>query len=270
MPTWTNAEIDRLAAVYNTVAWDTLISLFPERSLISIQRKASYLKLTRSDPANKKYVHNDVYFSVPNTESAYWAGFIAADGYVSRKENKLVIELDQKDLGHLQVFQTCIGTTATIKHITGRNSVALSLYGAHKLIDDLEQNYNIVQAKSLTLQPPNITDPDLIKAFIVGYIDGDGCISQTRAKKTDYTIKLTAVGTQTMVNWIGCNIRKWAEREDLGYFGNYRKLYTYSCGGKYALHAFTKMLAVAPLALPRKWNKVRQYEESLQRYMSTC
>jgi len=33
--------------------------------------------------SNLKYECNESYFSVPNIENSYWAGFIAADGYIN-------------------------------------------------------------------------------------------------------------------------------------------------------------------------------------------
>ena len=66
-------------------------------------------------------------------------------------------------------------------------SFAIQIYGAHQVCYDLENIFNIVPNKSLTLKYPfelELWSKDLIKAFIIGYIDGDGCIKFCKRDKT--------------------------------------------------------------------------------------
>lgn len=53
-----------------------------------------------------KYQYNTHYFKNIDTEDkAYWAGFIAADGNVRKDYLKMRLELNIKDLGHLEKFK---------------------------------------------------------------------------------------------------------------------------------------------------------------------
>lgn len=59
------------------------------------------------------YKINENYFeNIDNKNKAYWLGFIAADGNVYG--NKLSIELNSKDEGHLKIFRR-FGKSKTIK-----------------------------------------------------------------------------------------------------------------------------------------------------------
>ena len=114
---------------------------------------------------------DETYFDNPNTEkSAYWAGFIAADGYIYKPNNYVRLEINIKDKQHLELLGNDIG-----KNVTGynkHNSCKLTISSKH-IINTLEQ-YNITQNKSLTLQFPTNINTDNIHHFIRGYFDGDG------------------------------------------------------------------------------------------------
>lgn len=123
---------------------------------------------------------NENYFENSNTEkSAYWAGFIAADGYIyhpnkGKSQSKLTIELSIKDKNHLLKLGIDLGKNITDydKH----NSCKLSI-SSNKICKDLNQ-YKIHQNKSLTLQFPDNIDKDNIHHFIRGYFDGDGSFTK--------------------------------------------------------------------------------------------
>lgn len=66
------------------------------------------------------------------------------------------------------------------------------------------KNFNITPRKSLTLLPPNLSDTNLIDAFICGYIDGDGSIFlyKNNVRNIQDSLSISIVGTYEIVLWI--------------------------------------------------------------------
>ncbi len=228
---WTDSEIQVLRKNYGKKKIKEWIHLLPNRNHKTICHKAFRLgiKADRS-LSTRKYSYNRQYFSKPNIENCYWAGFISGDGCVSRVtiNNKLywtlAIQLCTKDKNILEYFQEDIDYTGLIfdKIIINNYkdkgrllkdkyySSVLRINSAKPIIDDLNKYWNITPRKSLTLQPPNING-DLSLSYIVGYIDADGCI------------------------------------------GLYNKKYA----GKYAQLICEHLLTIkTPFKLSRKWNKI--------------
>jgi len=62
-----------------------------------------------------KYKINDSVFSViDNNEKAYWIGFLAADGYVDYKTNRIGLKLKLGDIKHLEKFKTFLNFSGPI------------------------------------------------------------------------------------------------------------------------------------------------------------
>ena len=123
---------------------------------------------------------NENYFEDPNTEkAAYWAGFIAADGYIYNKnkgnsQSSLTIELSSKDKDHLIKLGNDINKNVT--NYDKHNSCKLRIT-SNKICKDLEK-YNIYKNKSLTLKFPENINIENIHHFIRGYFDGDGSFTK--------------------------------------------------------------------------------------------
>jgi len=143
-----------------------------------------------------KYYKREDFFSDNNTLASYWAGFIAADGCIY--DNKLSIHLNKKDLILLESFKKDISYEGNVSFY--KNTVKLDFRNG-RLCSDLLRIYNITPSKSLTLLPPNIIDFEMIRSYIVGYIDGDGCIAKYNTRKTP-VLYLVILGTEQLLKWI--------------------------------------------------------------------
>jgi len=107
-------------------------------------------------------------------EMAYIVGFIAADGYVHRKNNALEITLGVKDRDHLEAIRGLIGSPRPLRELSKYKTVSLRL-SSKNLVDRL-YDIGITQKKSLTLEWINACPDHLIYDMIRGYFDGDGHI----------------------------------------------------------------------------------------------
>lgn len=122
----------------------------------------------------RKYNFNEHYFdNIDCQEKAYWLGFFAADGYNHRNKGCIEFRLHKQDRETLEKFKSCLESDNPIG-LYKETYCNLCLYSKH-LCEKLAE-YGLDQAKTYTLQLPVLEEP-LMKHFIRGYFDGDGCFS---------------------------------------------------------------------------------------------
>lgn len=117
-----------------------------------------------------------IFDEIDNEEKAYWLGFIFADGYISSSSNNFELSLGLKDINHLEKFSQFMKYTGVIKQDSYRCRFLLR----NKHLWNTLNNYGCTPKKSLILKFPNkniFKSEDLLRHFIRGYFDGDGCIT---------------------------------------------------------------------------------------------
>lgn len=141
----------------------------PYRTAISVERKAGDLKIKCTNKRSRIHSYNEEIWGTFTPESCYWAGFIAADGCISKEKrcNLLYyfgLNLQESDSHHIEKFiKFCdfSGSTYLRKNTSRYNpntycsGVKISV--GPKWVSDLKNNLNITERKTFTLQPPNIT-----------------------------------------------------------------------------------------------------------------
>jgi hypothetical protein len=157
------------------------------------------LGLSRTD---KKF-NSKKFDSIDTEEKSYWLGFLFADGYISNKEFVVGLGLQASDVVHLHKFNRfmeCEYNYVTYCFKKTNNKI----YDAYKWSIRNENlwntlnNYGCIPNKSLVLKFPSTTifkDISLIKHFIRGYWDGDGCISLTTKSNS-----INVLGTEQFLN----------------------------------------------------------------------
>jgi hypothetical protein len=153
----------RLAKIFNCDKKSVLYSLYCHNIL-----------LPNLGQFKKKYGSNEHFFNKLNPISAYWAGFIAADGTLTFKDNGIYIGLNKKDKHHLLKFKKAIQTNSPIKEVKSNNSAHIGIY-SKELFNTLIK-LGIKPNKSLSISHVNIPGK-LMPHFIRGVFDGDGSIS---------------------------------------------------------------------------------------------
>lgn len=107
-------------------------------------------------------------------EKAYFLGFMYADGNVSSSMGAFSLTLHNKDIEILQRFSNLFyGEDRTVSR--KEPYVTLSIYSLHmkeKLI-----SYGCMPNKTFKTKMPTFLRQDLVRHFIRGLYDGDGCIS---------------------------------------------------------------------------------------------
>lgn len=156
----------------------------------------------------EKYRFNRNVFDVFSAESCYWAGFIAADGNIST--GRLTIVLNQIDTNHINKFCDFINfenrnIEKIISGVSNTNCCKIRINSVY-LTKSLFNNFNIISNKSLVLAPPINIPEFLIRHYIRGFFDGDGCISWCKSNHSpEFTI---TTGSFNILKWIRDNLKK--------------------------------------------------------------
>lgn len=117
--------------------------------------------------------HN-IYFKNINTQNkAYWLGYLYADGNIY----KTLLSLNSKDKEIIQNFKNDIKKYNKITIIKRDNKIYYQLCISDiNMIKNLK-HYDLIARKTFIIKFPKLKS-NLIRHFIRGYFDGDGCISQ--------------------------------------------------------------------------------------------
>lgn len=280
---------------YYLLTWDEMSSALG-RAVGSIRRRARSLGLSDSDRNLKIqekvqgwYSYKEDYFSTPNLENSYWAGFLAADGNVqiTHKENgairrTLQLALSSKDRQHIEKFCGVLLYTGPIRDYTTKESKykdkvvrASQMSGirvniTEDMVVDLKRNFNVVPKKSLILEPPNLIDRSLILSYCVGLLDGDGTLSRTRSRESVFWY-ISFNGTKKVLEFIKSNLDIW-----FPHTSPYSKVscvrptpynvFNYKIKGERAIRIADSMLEIDIPRLSRKWEPYmedRGYEKKI-------
>lgn len=267
---WSKEENDLLTKIWGTIKIDEVVKLFPIRNRQTIIKQASNLKL-KGNPslANSKYTFNDNFFNTPTVQNSYWAGFIAADGCITK--DSITIGLAAKDIEILETFKNQIQYTGPIKYYKAQQCYDCVKLNIRKIpyTTYLYEHWNIIPRKSLTLQPPNLTDLEHIYAYIIGYIDGDGCITLNHNRRYPQ-FSLGVVGTKAIVEWVHSYLSKLYPPTYRGEVKIHKhktaKCYNVVYTGKRAVNIYYNLQQQAniPWKLQRKWSSfIEKYTKEL-------
>lgn len=180
-----------------------------DRITISNCLKLNNVDLRKNGEDQRKYNHDSNYFSILNNDNCYWGGFIAADGNVFTKRKTLTIGIKYSDFEHVVKFKNSINAEEPIyKRKSERSDYnAVITLVDENILFNLKNNFNIIDAKSLVIEPPiKLGREEHISSFIRGYFDGDGCVCITKNPIVSF------VGTYNMLNWIKENLTKYIEK----------------------------------------------------------
>jgi intein/homing endonuclease len=161
---------------------------------------------------NKKYQVNENYFEkIDNEEKAYWLGFLYADGNVrliNGRSGQLKLKLKQSDKKHIEKFNECLNSNYPINdgmEIVKSNDreykchfSVVNIYNT-KLVKDLF-NIGCMNNKTYKLKFPTFLDNTLIRHFIRGYFDGDGCIHKNIYRPDSFAIYIVSANRKFLKN----------------------------------------------------------------------
>jgi len=255
---WTEKDDGRLLSLYYSHSIKEITHILG-RSWEAVRLRAERLIKKRGLILKNPWNNVDhSYFSKLNLENCYWAGFIAADGSVHN--NQLRIELQSKDMLHLELFKHCCSFTGEI-HTSERltehgylSKTSNILVSSSSWVKDLRNNFGIIPRKTHALLPPGIKKERLLKSYIIGLIDGDGGIY-------NYAYPIIQItGNKNIVSFVKEKLDLWFPKSFRKRFPKIRliknKTYSYSVGGERARDIIQGLKQIETPKLERKWNKI--------------
>lgn len=129
-------------------------------------------KRTRSELSTKHTIDKYV-FDIITEESAYWIGFLMADGYVSN--NTFGVALKDTDKNHVDKFKTFLKSSHST-YFTKDNMYGIAIKNTY--ISEALKKHNVIPRKSLIAQAPDYLLNN--RDFWRGMVDGDGSIWNTQ------------------------------------------------------------------------------------------
>ena len=192
------------------------------KNLATIQKKYGFKRATISKhlknrgyevvhTLNRSCVNEHIFDEIDTEEKAYWLGFLYADGCVVNAKPRIELSLSDKDTEHLNKYIKFLDfdrTPLLKKNGLDKNGNQLYLYSvgfsSHHMKEVLIEK-GCTPRKSLTLEFPKeeiFKSKDLIRHFIRGYCDGDGCLGIYQKLGNGMITEISFVGTENFLKGI--------------------------------------------------------------------
>jgi hypothetical protein len=138
-----------------------------------------------------RYFYNENAFNDNTEECYYFLGFIFADGCL-QNNGEICININVKDEEILNKFKKYLQIEKPLSYYKKTNSCRLS-FGNKRIVKNL-MSFGLTPRKSLTIKFPNNIPQNMIRHFMRGYFDGDGCVSIKKGINT-LSLRINLVGT---------------------------------------------------------------------------
>lgn len=203
---WSKKEDDVVKKYWFNCPREIISKLLPLRHWQSIGERARKLGLKRDqtslevNPLRKLNFKNGINklnkLLEETPEAYYWIGFIMADGHISSNRLRLSIRVATKDAKHIEQLAKFINKS---KINYSKTSVGFTIDG-NIILSKIVKKFNFNHLK--TYYPPkvNIKSNNLFLAFLIGFIDGDGCITKHKT-----------IQVKCHISWRD-NLEKWFNR----------------------------------------------------------
>jgi hypothetical protein len=205
-----------------------------------IQRRAAY------DPIHRKHTLNEHAFDSITEESAYWIGFLMADGtIVERSANsfQLSLSLQDRDRAHLECFKRFLGSSHAITTITAPTYTSCYLSIRSKKLADALAQYGVIPGKTHTAQ---VIGLEKNRHFWRGVVDGDGYIALLNNKA-----RLELVGSQMLLKQFLAYIGSFYPTHQLT-IRPHKSIYKVATNGPVAYSLIKELYDPCEIALARK------------------
>jgi len=224
--------------------------------------KARYEKRCIENPPhhrwNRDLVRHSYFNHVDTSLQAYILGFLAADCSIESKVPCIKLELSIKDIDVLTLIRDELAPGHNIRtrvraasaNRFGSGESASFAFTSPEMGAHLAR-FGIVPRKTLIMRWPSALPSHLAPAFLLGYFDGDGNITQTIVKDTTYPIWNLTSGSIDLLRDIIAIVK---EHIGVSIGGPYRKgvhSYTIRVTGKKAI-LLDEWLHASGLGLVRK------------------
>lgn len=244
-------NIDKEWLIKNWVDTDkSLNTLSLENSipLGVLEYRASFYGLTKK---YKYKVNTEKITDMQNPDVYYLAGLISTDGYLERSHDAVSIRLNgESERVLLENIRKCFSIESPIRKYRDSYDIRISFDGFQKFLSD---NFYIPREnKTFELGiPKTFYNEECAKMFVLGCLDGDGCISH-KAKRVR-----VCTASEEFVFGLGNIIKKYCDVSvhfgcHKGLHGDYPEIYI--CGSNATKFLQWVYSNNSSLRLERKYN----------------
>src|ERR1035437_9318250 len=214
-----------------------------------LQRKSANLR--NGADARRIYPINNNAFSTITEQSAYWSGFLMADGCVQDlNENWYVVTLALAavDKAHVEMFRDFISPTAKVESCKSGTIFRVRIRST-EIAKDLAV-FGIGPRKSFTAKAAGTMESN--RHFWRGAIDGDGCVRQ----QGDYHM-VNLVGSKDMMEQFAdyCGTIIPGFRPTVS---PHSSIWVVSVSGRKAITIIKHLYGDCTIALARKWEQAKK------------
>lgn len=187
------------------VAVATVQKILEENNISTRNLHDSIVLSNQINARNIVYSKDEEFFSKESSNMAWLLGFLASDGNVAKRDNRIRIELSYIDEEILMRIKETVKIENPLSFREDKKGRKLVILGwnckQHK--EDLAK-YSIVPNKTNILAPPYLLSHKYYLDYIRGYFDGDGTINinmchQGRSKAIRFGI---CGASEPMLEWI--------------------------------------------------------------------
>ena len=186
-------SINEIAKNLN-ISWDSVKRDLVARNIPIISKRNQY--------SNGNGINDNLFAEINDNDSAYWLGFLYADGSVRQDRNEIALDLQAKDKKTIEDFHNFCGNKNNIReHNINRNGKIYQSYTSSFSNERVKNNLiklGCVPKKSLILTFPTEEQvpQKFIYDFVRGYIDGDGYIQYDYSK---HRYRIMIAGTKAFL-----------------------------------------------------------------------
>lgn len=207
--------------------------------------------------ARRLYPVWDEAFAKLTPESAYWIGFLMADGCV-HDESKVSVGLSQTDAQHLYKLRSFLRCEERpVYRVVSNRSYQFKVH-SRQIVSDLRR-YGVIPRKSLVAKAK--AGVDAHPSFWLGVLDGDGCIGISRGR-----LRVRFAGAQALMQQL---VRFLAENQvrgrnstfNVGITKGRNGLCEVAVLGQRAANLLRLLYESSPVYLARKHQRFLQVQE---------
>ena len=178
---------DRTICINRYVAGESSLELgkafgLSGNAVRGLVKRAGHTVRSLVDAARTHSLDHRYFAEIDREDSAYWLGFLLADGGVYK--NSITLALGQVDSEHILRFRDAIGSNHKPFYrprIAGKHNGIVGLTMRSKEMADDLARYGIVPCKSMIASAPRLPT-GIQRHFWRGVLDGDGSITTTTGR----------------------------------------------------------------------------------------
>ena len=217
---WTNDDKARLWTLWPDLTLTVeQIAEALGKTLASIYQTASKLGISRGNCLT----YDRETFSRHTPATAYWAGFLLADGCV--QEYTIRLALSEKDSEHVESFRNFIKCSAPLRYYHPTSSVYLTV--SSKTMATELARWGVIPNKTYVGTIPDTIPDELLPHYIRGLIDGDGGIYIRPQSIAGISWKIGLSNNRQVVsrvkdiirNGVGCDAKTYDTDRGTGHIG---------------------------------------------------